>query len=88
MPIIYHASGAGTRLAEALAADDDLRSRLAGDVHFASLDGRTFYRFWRRPEAGDDKILEALIDDEAERPMEHMRGIIVRAFGEIEEVEV
>lgn len=86
MQKIYHAVGPGVRLAEALGADDSLRSQLSGDVHLVSLDGKYFYRFSRRPEAGDYDALKDLIDDDSTRPMEYGRGIVERAIGGIEEI--
>lgn len=89
MPKIYHAIGPGARLAEAIGADDSLRSQIPGDVHLVSLDGRTFYLYFRRPESGDYETVKDLIDDEAgERPLEFGRGIVERAMGEIEVVEL
>ncbi|MEX2584062.1 MAG: hypothetical protein WD766_12345 [Gemmatimonadota bacterium] len=88
MPKIYHAAGPGVRLAEALGADGDLRSQLSGDVHLVSLDGRAFYPFSRRPAEGDYDTIKDLIDDDVTRPMDYSRGIVDRAMGGIEEIEV
>lgn len=88
MPKIYHAVGPGVRLAEALGADDSLRSQLHGDVHLVSLDGKYFYRFSRRPEGDDYDAVQSMIDDDNTRAMEYGRGIVERALGDIEEIEV
>lgn len=88
MTIIHYAFGPGDRIADALGADAELRSQMPGDVHLASLDGKAFYQFWRRPESGDEAALEEIRDDDVNRPMEFSRGIVARALGEIEEVKI
>lgn len=88
MQKIYYAVGPGVRLAEVLGADGDLRSELSGDVHLVSLDGKYFYPFSRRPEAGDYDAIKALIEDDSTRPMEYPRGIVERGIGDLEEMQV
>ena len=88
MPTVYHAMGPGVALSEVLGTDGDLRSQMSGDIHLVSLDGKLFYPFWRRPAAGDYDILKDLVDNDGTRPMEYARGIVERAIGGIEEIQI
>ena len=87
MPKIYHAAGSGARLGEAIGADGDIRTQLAGDIHLVSLDGKYFYPFARRPEPGDYEVLKDLLENPAAGILEFPRGIVERAMGNIEEIQ-
>ncbi len=88
MATIHHAGGPGVQLAEALGADDSLRSELSGDVHLVSLDGEVFYRFPGPPEDADPEVLRSWIDEAAARMVPYSRGIVLRAMGRIEEIGI
>jgi hypothetical protein len=86
MTTIHHATGPGVRLAEALGADDSIRSTLAGDIHLVSLDGETFYLFPRSPQPEDHEVLQEIIEEDGSRLPVYTRGIVARAMGEIREI--
>jgi hypothetical protein len=88
MATIHHAEGPGVGLAEALGADDSLRSELTGDVHLVSLDGESFYTFPGRPEASNYQAIREMVEEGGTRLPAYSRGIVRRAMGRIEEIEV
>ncbi len=88
MATIHHAQGPGVGLAEALGADDSLRSELTGDIHLVSLDGNSFYTFPGPPEAGNYQAIRDMVEESGTRLPIYSRGIVKRAMGRIEEIEV